>query len=55
MDTLKLDKDFKEFHNTQNDECPICRNKMITLSPIVKLGNVAYCAECYFGSQKNVK
>ena len=55
MDTWKLDKNFKELHNTQNDECPICGKKFITVSPIVKLGNVAYCVECYSDAHKDVK
>lgn len=53
METLKINQTFKEFHNTQNDECPICGKKMVTLSPIVKLGNVAYCIEYYFDSQES--
>lgn len=55
MYTWKLDKNFKELHNTQNDECPICGKQITTISPIVKLGNVAYCMECYSESQSGVK
>ena len=55
MNTLKLDKNFKELHNTQNDECPICKKKFITVSSIVKLGDVAYCMECYSESHDRSK
>lgn len=47
---VKSNESFKRTHNVINDICPICNQKFIVFSNIVKLGNVAYDLECYYNS-----
>lgn len=43
-----LEENFKEAYEVDNDSCPICGRKFITLVNVVKLGNIAYDLECYY-------
>lgn len=48
---LVIEQDSKEVYGITNTECPICGTaNNIALIPLVKLGNVGYCVECYYNS-----
>lgn len=48
---LVLEEDSKKVYGITNTECPICGTpNNVVLMPIVKLGNVGYCVECYYNS-----
>lgn len=42
-----IDKSFQEVYEVENDHCPICQEKFLTLCNVVKLGSVAYHLGCF--------
>ena len=49
VDEIVLEEDSREFYGIVNTECPICKKPNNTVpTPIVKLGNVGYCLDCYY-------
>ena len=52
---LVLGEDSKKVYGITNTECPICGTlNNVVLMPLVKLGNIGYCLECYYNSMSSV-
>lgn len=53
IECIKVGKSFKEFHEVDNDTCPMCKKDLSKhLSNIVKLGSCAFCLDCYYQIKK---